>query len=580
MSELGGTFGALDWAVLIGVTLAVTWLGHLLAGRATDERSFFLGNKNLPWWAVSASIIATEISAVTFIAFPSAVWKEGGDLTYLQIVFIGSGIARLVIGFVLVPAYFEREIYSPYEYMGSWLGARARGVATALFSLGGVLGQAARVYLIAIVLGVLLHRELGWVEATIGVSPLVASIVAIAIVATLWTWAGGIRTVIWTDALLFALFLSGIILVLLHAHLGLEGGLDGALVDAHRAGKLRVLSFERTLAKPFTFWAALIAASWGSIGFYGTDQLLAQRLFCCRDAQSARWAIVTSLAAGLVILAVGLVGAALWAWTEAEPLTGAALEFVRDKPDRIFPLYILTELPAGLRGLVVAGAFAAAISSLDSILAALAQTSLTNVVRPLRQRLGRGETEGDFLATTRWLILGWAVVLASVAVLMDPIEERYKSLLNLALAMASYTGGALIAGFFLSFWRIERAGSGFSWSAPLSVLAVVAVAWPAPVYGSTPVTALGVAAGVAGFLWLGTRVRQRGLASEWRSTGALALAIASLFALANWAVVPLGDELRPLAWPWYVPLGSTFAFVFAICLRSRCESSALSSPAS
>ncbi|MEX1023559.1 MAG: hypothetical protein WD226_00660 [Planctomycetota bacterium] len=568
-----GSFGALDWIVMVGALLAVTLIGERLAGRAKTERDFFLGGRSLPWWAVSASIVATEISAVTFVSFPSVVWRAGGDLTYLQIGLVGSGIARLVIGYVLVPAYFEREIYSPYEYMGAHLGQGARRAATVLFTLGGVLGQASRVYLIAVVLEVLLLPELLFVESASGLPPLVTAVAAIALVATLWTWLGGIRTVIWTDALLFGLFLVGIGATLLHAHAYLPGGLDDALSRGWQAGKLRVFDFEPTFAKPYTFWAALFAASWSSIGFYGTDQLLAQRLFCCRDARAARRAIVTSLLAVGVIALVGVMGIALWRWTELEPLQGEAARLVAEKPDRIFPVHILTNLPDGLRGLVVAGAFAAAISSLDSILAALAQTSLTVFVRPV---FG----ERPFLLTTRLLILFWALVLSTVAIALDRVAEHYASLLDLALAMASYTGGALIAGFFLAFWR--RDAGGFVWAAPLSVLAVYTIAWPVPIAGDASWLVVGGALAVVVGAWCWLRLvpaaRAGQLAAEVAPTAALLVACLGLAWLVSFGVVEYDGDPHRIAWPWYVPLGSTVAFVLAQALRPRWSLSPVLSP--
>ena len=118
------TFGVADWAVVLGVLVGTTVLGERLAGRQKSARDFFLGGRRLPWYAVAASIVATEISAVTYVSFPSGVAREGGNMTYLQIVLFGSLLARAFVGYVLVPAYYKHEIYSPYDYVGRRLGAR------------------------------------------------------------------------------------------------------------------------------------------------------------------------------------------------------------------------------------------------------------------------------------------------------------------------------------------------------------------------------------------------------------------------------------------------------------------------
>ena len=146
------SLGILDLLVIAGTLFVVTLLGARLAGRQESVRDFFLGGRKLPWWGVAASIVATEISAVTYVSLPSVVWRPGGDLTYLQLGLIGALVAKAIVAMVLVPAYFEREIYSPYDYMGARLGGGVRRATTVLFSIGGVLGQAARVYLVAVVL--------------------------------------------------------------------------------------------------------------------------------------------------------------------------------------------------------------------------------------------------------------------------------------------------------------------------------------------------------------------------------------------------------------------------------------------
>lgn len=208
-AELSGGFTTLDWVVVIGVLVGTTVVAGRVAGRQESMRDFFLGARSLPWWAVAASIIATEISAVTYISLPSVVQREGGNITYLQIGLFGSLLARAFVGYVLVPAYYEREIYSPYDYVGNRLGSQARALTTGLFTLGGILAQSARVYLTAVVLQVLLAQELAAVEAAIGLPPLVTSVAAIGVVAVGWTLMGGMATVIWTDAILFVLFLVG-----------------------------------------------------------------------------------------------------------------------------------------------------------------------------------------------------------------------------------------------------------------------------------------------------------------------------------------------------------------------------------
>jgi len=552
-STLQGGLSALDGVVLLTVLAAVTWLGHARSGKQTELKDFFLGGRSLPWWAVAASIVATEISAVTFVSLPSVVWREGGNLTYLQIGLFGSLVARAVVGYVLVPAYYERELYSPYDYVAQRFGEAGRRVTTALFTLGGILGQSARVYLTAVVFEVVLFDELAAVEAATGIPPLAASVLVIAIVAIAWTWMGGIATVVWTDAALFLLFLLGIGATLVFLGGELSGGLWAALSEGAEAGKFRLIDTSWDPRKAYTLPIALLVASWGQIGPYGCDQLMVQRLLCCADARQARKAILASMGGMGVTFLVGTVGVALWAFTREHELSAAGAAMVAEKPDRIFPVVIAEVLPNGVKGLVLAGAFAAAISSLDSILAALSQTTLTAL----------GRADGDprtTLRTSRLLVLVYGVLLGAAAVGIDSVAERYASILDLALAMAGYTGGALLAAFFLAWWKPLRVdGSGLVWSAPLSVLAVFGLAWH-EVWAQQRVVQVAALLLALWFLLPARRSR-----SVLR-TALLLLGLGLCWGLSRYGHFADGGSLP---WPWYLPVGAVVAFAFGWLLDEQ-----------
>jgi SSS family solute:Na+ symporter len=555
-AELAAGFTTLDWLVLIGLLLGTTWLGHRKAGRQESARDFFLGGKQLPWWVVSASIVATEISAVTFISLPSVVYRTGGDITYLQIGLFGSMIARALVGYVLLPAYYEREIYSPYEYVAQRLGRRGRGVTTALFTLGGILGQSARVYLTALVLEVLLQDELVALRAATGLDPLVGAVLAIGVVAIAWTWMGGIAAVVWTDAVLFLLFLAGIAVSLVVMHQGLAQGLPDALARGAEAGKFRLIDTSTDPAKPYTLWVAIFVASWGQVAPYGCDQLMVQRLFCCADVRAARKAILASIMAMGVTFSVALVGIGLWAWFQEHTLSQASAELLRREPDKVFPLFIATALPSGLKGLVLAGAFAAAISSLDSILAALTQTTMGLFPDPPDARTA--------LRRSRALVLLFGVVLCAAAVGVQHAASAYDSILDLALAMAGYTGGALLAAVALSFLKLDLDGSGLVLSAPLSVLAVLGTAWHAE-------WTWWVITGGGGLTWLAFLYQGRRLPGM-PSVGRLLQGAALLAAVAGCLWVTAHGTLAggaSLPWPWYPPIGALVAFGLGWLLDAR-----------
>ena len=546
---LRGSFGPLDWLILVAILVGLTLLSRSLSRRQKTERDYFAGSRNLPWYAVAASLVATEISAVTYISLPSIVQRPGGNLTYLQIGLFGYVAARLLVARFLVPAYYRYDVMSPYDLIERRLGgsgAAVRKTATGLFWLGGVLAQSARVYLSAVVLGVLLHRELGWLERATGVPPLVAAVGAVVAVAVVWTWLGGMAAVVWTDAALFLLFLVGVAVSLGVVAASVDAGVGSTLAAARAEGKFVFFDLSASLSTPYTLWAALVGATVGGVAAFGTDQLMAQRIFCCRSARDAQRAVVASSVSVLVSFAFAVVGIGLWAYYEQAPLQGAGAEVVAEQPDRVFAVFAVEAVPAGLKALVVAGALAAAVSSLDSILAALAQTT-TSLVGS-RRRAAAG------LRLPRLLVVGWGLVLGAASLLMDPVAARYDALLDLALAMAGYTGGALLAAVVLALAPLGRDGRGFLWSGPLSALAVFAVAWHQPAAGWFCL----IGGAVLLVTWWGSAGRGR------MGAGLLLVAgVALVIALWRWAEGP-GGEL--LAWPWYAPLGAAVAWLWGVGL--------------
>ena len=552
-SALEGHFTPIDWAVLVGYLVFTTVLGAVLAGRQATIRDFFLGGRKLPWPAVSGSIIATEISAVTFIGAPAIVFAQGGDFTYLQLAF-GAILARVIIGVWFVPAFYEREIYSPYDYMGNRLGRPARTATTGLFMLGAVLGQSVRVLLTALILQVITGLPLGY------------SIWIIGAVAVAWTLLGGITTVIWTDVVQFVVFVIGIVAALVYVVVHLPGGWGEMLAVADEAGKLRFWNFDLDPKQAFTIWAALIANTFMCLNAYGTDQLIAQRMFCCKGPRQARAAIIASSVSLVVTFLALLVGIGLYAFYLRNPMSGAAAEVVGERVDRIFPIFILQKMPEGLTGLIIAGVFAAAISSLDSVLAALSQTVISGFYKPWRERTNhrgpeaqkRRSEDRHYVRASRLFVIVWGIVLCAMAQVAELALARYGDILNLALAMATYTGGAMLAAFLLAFFRLNVDYRGIVWGAPLSVLAVFGITWHQP---WAQVTTAIVAGGIA-LAWVvfGQRDSADG---AWRRAGRTCAVFAggglAVF-LCSFNYLAVDIVNITVAWPWNVPIGFAVAF--------------------
>ena len=446
--DLRESFTTLDWWVVAGYLLLTTLVGHLLRGKQASMKDFFLGGRSLPWPAVSGAIFATEISGVTFIGVPGMVYATQGNFTYLQWG-IGSIIARVIVGIFFVRAFYEREIYSPYDYMGHSLGEGVKRLATIVFQVGGILGQSVRVLVAALALKIVTPLEFEYCILIIGTF------------AICWTLMGGMRTVIWTDVMQFFLFVGAGLLSLSWMISGIEGGWSGMVETSGEAEKFTLLNLSKDPAAGFTLWVAIIAVPFQNVSMFGVDQLNAQRMFCCRSESDARKAILTSSLGLLITILMLLVGATLYAFyhqaTPPESFAQFSSEIAKLQPkerkDAYYPVWIVTELPEGLRGLILAGIFAAAISSLDSILAALSQTTLS-LFRKSEESATETSGRKD-LARSRWVVVGWGLALSAFAIALNSMRGDV-NVVVLAFGMTSYTVGPML-GFFLAAFFTPRA---------------------------------------------------------------------------------------------------------------------------
>ena len=458
-------FTRTDWLVVFAYLGLTTWVGHKMAGSQASIKDFFLGGRSLPWQAVSGSIIATEISGVTFIGVPGMVFALTGNFTYLQWA-IGSVLARVIVGYFFVKVYYEQEIYSPYDYMENRLGRGVKRLATLIFSLGSILGQSVRVLVAALALDVVTPWSFS------------ACICVIGVFAIGWTLMGGMRTVIWTDVMQFALFTIGGLLALIWIISNIGGGMSefikiGSDVPAAgSSGKFTLWNLTHNPSVQFTLWVALFAVPFQNLSAFGVDQLNAQRMFCCRSAGDARKAIIWSSVGQLLTLLMLLVGAALFVYYSRNGVTPVeAARFAQDK-DYVFPAWITTTLPIGLRGLILAGIFAAAISSLDSILAALSQTTLALFVKP--EDVTTDAAHQRLVKISRVLVVCWGIGLSAFAILLNDLRGDI-NVVSLAFGMVAYTVGPMLGLFLAALLAPRSSVQGLTVGVILSVVAVTYV---------------------------------------------------------------------------------------------------------
>src|SRR5713226_6816615 len=212
-----------DWSIIVLYLLDICALGVWFGKDQPTTRDYFLGIKSIPWWGIGLSIVAAETSALTIIGVPGLAW--GGDITFLQMV-LGYVIARILLAIILVPHYFKGEIYSPYQLFANAFGPAARQTAGGFFLLSETLAAGVRVYVACIPIQLLLGIQI------------FPAIVLFVTLSLLYTYVGGVKAVIWTDAVQFGLFLAGGLFTLLYIPQLFDGGFKEVLSTAARQGKL------------------------------------------------------------------------------------------------------------------------------------------------------------------------------------------------------------------------------------------------------------------------------------------------------------------------------------------------------
>jgi SSS family transporter len=455
-------------AYLVAVVGAGAWFGR----RQQTTSRYFLAGHGMPWWAIGASIVATETSTITFISVPGIAYARGGNFTFLQLVF-GYLAGRVVISILFIPSYFRGELVTVYELLQGRFGAKVRALAASLFVTARTIADGVRLLLTAFVLAAVY----GSVSGVSAASVVTTSVIVIGIVMIVFTFFGGMEAVVWIEVVQLGIYIAGALaagIVLVHS---IDGGWSAAMALGEAHGKFRLFDFALDATKTFTFWAGLIGGCFLTMSTHGTDQYLVQRYLCTDRPRRAALALLTS---GVVILAqfIGFlfIGVLLFAFYRPDKLpsyaTGAAAAPFA-AADQVFPDFITRHLPTGLSGLVVAAIFAAAMSSsLNSIAAAF--------VSDLYTPLARGRSDRHYLNVSRLVTIVAGILQIVVALALTSTTQ---SALATALSVASLINGPILGVFLLGSLRrggpaAALGGMTIGIATVLSIYLGTHVAWP------------------------------------------------------------------------------------------------------
>lgn len=495
-----------DWLVIALYLLGIIGLGIWFGQDQKNTRDYFLGSKNIPWWGIGFSIVAAETSALTIIGVPAMAY--GTNLTFIQMI-VGYVLARVILAVVMVPHYFRGEIYSPYQLFANAFGPAARQTAGGFFLISETLAAGVRVYVACIPIQLMLGLQ---------VLPAIVLFVALSLI---YTYIGGVKAVIWTDAVQFGLFLAGGLFTLGYVPTLIDGGLTRVIDVAAAGGKLVWLKTHFSLGAPFNLWMGVIGATVQVMSSHGAEQLIVQRVLACKNVADGRKALVLSAVVIFPLFLIFLLcGVMLWVFYQQhpfqialpEPRAGSGIK----ANDFIFPIFILTEVPPVLRGFLIVAILSAAMSSVSSALTSLASVSTMDFVKHFS---GRARSEQFFLRFSKLSTVFWAGALIVVAYLSRQVDF----VLNAAFSLRGLTSGALLGGLLLAV--LQRRGR----------------AWP-------------VVAGMIASLLVMTAIQ---VLPKWETTKTF------------WQTI-IGPEIF---WPWYTLVGTaitmTVAEIFNCCLASK-----------
>ncbi|MBK8097795.1 MAG: sodium/solute symporter [Planctomycetes bacterium] len=408
----------------------MVWVGVRVGRGTTGAKDYLLGARDLPWWALLLSIVATETSTVTFLSTPGIAFGGGlagttGDLRFLQLP-LGYLIGRLVVVRWLLPLYFRGEVFTAYQVLSERFGGGVRKIASGIFLVTRTLADGLRLYLTALVVQALLPIDLPW------------AVIGMGILTLIYTYFGGMRAVVWTDVLQFAVYMAGAVVAFFVLLAALPGGAGDIATLAEQESRLRLFDFSTALDNEYTFWAGLLGGAVLSIGSHGVDQLIVQRYLAARNQAQAAAALSLS---GVIVLAqfafflvLGLGLAVFYQHhTPAAPFT---------KSDQVFLDFIVRHTPTGVLGLVLGAVFSAAMSTLSSSLNSSASALINDIVQPLRG-CGMDDPSGLRLARLATLLFGALQIVVGITGLGGgPVVSQ-------VLGIASLTTGILLGVYAL-----------------------------------------------------------------------------------------------------------------------------------
>jgi SSS family solute:Na+ symporter len=447
----------LDAIVLLLYFCGIVGIGLWAGRRNRTLTEFALGGRSIPWWAVLASIIAAETSAATFLGTPAEGFKTRSFI-YAQLT-IGTILARVLIAFTFIRPYYRYGVQSIYEFLEIRFGPWTKNLASGIFLFTRVLGIGVRLYLGGVIIKVIWQYLFPGISVNIWIY--FWGILFVTLLTTLYTAIGGIKAVVWTDFIQASLMLSSMVFAIWLLVHHTPGGL--ATVQQRLGGWPAFfqtgLDFRNgfwpgvkaVLEEPYTLFSAFIASTFLTMATHGTDQDNVQRMLTAKDFRKSRLSLILSGLADLPI-AFGflLVGILLSVYYDVLPD-----QHLPAADNEVFAYYIVTQMPVGVRGLIIAGVFATMMGSTSAALNALATSFTKDFYLPYFRRQ-ESRRSPVYAARAATVVFGTLMVVVATLAAYAVLQDSKLTIIPLALQSFGYAYGSLLAVFLLGMLTKRR----------------------------------------------------------------------------------------------------------------------------
>ena len=460
-SETGSLVHKKDWTLDILVILlylgGTVAFGLWVSRKQSGLEDYFLGGRKIPWGAALLSMVATEISAATFLGAPEQGYLR--NFTYLQFG-IGSIIARIVLAFVFLGIFYRLKVYTVYGFLAQRFGYPTKNTAAGAFLLGRFFAAGSRLFIASLAVKVVTGMDFTY------------SITLLGAISIFYTLFGGITAVIWTDVIQALILIGGAVLSVMALMNDIPLSLVEIFTMLRENSKLMIFDTGGFggnmdfLGNPYNIFPALVGGFFLTMATHGTDQSMIQRLLTCKDSFRGKLSLILSGFLGLAVAAIFLfIGMLLFVFISTRS-DGETMKLVADQlresgqNGNLYLFYIMERIPPGMAGLIIASVLASAMSSIDSELNAMSSTFVNDFYLPYFQPKASDKTLMN-VARLSTLLCGVILVFLAILISRFYLRNPETDLLTIALGIMTLFYGGLLGVFLVGLLTRRR---GNSWS--------------------------------------------------------------------------------------------------------------------